>query len=216
MFNKRLFPCSQIMVALILCFYAMTTASAQTNTDTRQRLASASINVDTVGVPRLENDVFIVSLAEPKNTKMVAASSDIKSLTSLIAPRAARFNQLLLTAIDARLGAPYVYGSSGPNVFDCSGFVWSAFQSAGVSFERTSARNFWSQFAPVSKDEERKFGTLVFFNGLTHIGIVAEDGEGFYHASSSHGVTYSPFKGYWANRIDGFRRIPIAEQNLAE
>jgi peptidoglycan endopeptidase LytE len=215
MSNKKLFPCANLMFALMLGFSAVT-VNAQT-ADSRPRLASASTNFDPTGISRLENDVFIVSLAEAKPPAITApTTTDIKSLTSLVAPRAARFNQLLLTAIDARLGAPYVYGSSGPNVFDCSGFVWSAFQSAGIQFGRTSARSLWSEFAPVNKSEEHKFGTLVFFNNQTHIGIVAEDGEGFYHASCSHGVTYSPFKGYWENRIDGFRRAPLSEQNLAE
>jgi len=46
------------------------------------------------------------------------------------------------------------------------------------------------------------------------MGIVADE-NGFYHASSSKGVTYSPFKGYWENRITGFRRlVPAATQNL--
>jgi hypothetical protein len=48
----------------------------------------------------------------------------------------------------------------------------------------------------------------VFFNGLGHIGIVA-DTNGFYHASSSQGVTYSTFKGYWGKRIVGFRRMNL-------
>lgn len=59
---------------------------------------------------------------------------------------------------------------------------------------------------PVTGDDRYKFGTLVFLNRLGHMGIVADE-NGFYHASSSKGVTYSPFKGYWENRIVGFRRL---------
>lgn len=65
---------------------------------------------------------------------------------------------------------------------------------------------------PVTGNDRFKFGTLVFLNRLGHIGIVADE-NGFYHASSSKGVTYSPFKGYWENRIVGFRRLsPSAPQ----
>jgi hypothetical protein len=42
------------------------------------------------------------------------------------------------------------------------------------------------------------------------MGIVADE-NGFYHASSSKGITYSPFKGYWGNRIVGFRRLAKTE-----
>jgi cell wall-associated NlpC family hydrolase len=47
-------------------------------------------------------------------------------------------------------------------------------------------------------------------NRLGHMGIVADE-NGFYHASSSKGITYSPFKGYWEKRIVGFRRFVNTE-----
>ncbi len=49
---------------------------------------------------------------------------------------------------------------------------------------------------------------VVFLNGLGHMGIVADE-NGFYHASSSKGITYSKFEGYWANRIVGFRKLNL-------
>ncbi|HYJ91005.1 MAG TPA: NlpC/P60 family protein [Pyrinomonadaceae bacterium] len=113
----------------------------------------------------------------------------------------------MLGAIDSRLGIPYLYGAEGPNRYDCSGFVWAVFKEAGFNFDRSSAASYWKQFEPVSGDDAYKFGTLVFFNGLGHVGIVA-DKDGFYQASSSKGITYSKFEGYWEKRITGFRRVP--------
>ena len=113
----------------------------------------------------------------------------------------------MMNAIDSRLGIPYSYGAEGPNRYDCSGFVWSVFKEAGFSFDRSSAANYWNEFEPVTGDDRFKFGTLVFFNGLGHVGIVA-DKDGFYQASSSKGITYSKFEGYWEKRITGFRRVP--------
>jgi cell wall-associated NlpC family hydrolase len=111
----------------------------------------------------------------------------------------------LMAGIQARYGRPYHYGSTGPNSFDCSGFVYSVFNEAGINFPRSSVRSLWSASEPVYGDERFKFGTLVFLNGLGHMGIVADE-NGFYHASSSKGIMYSPFKGYWSSRIVGFRR----------
>ena len=113
-----------------------------------------------------------------------------------------------MPAIEAHLGATYRYNTTGPNTFDCSGFVWRAFQEAGVNFTRGPARSYWATFAAPAKDEQFKFGTLVFFSGLKHIGIVADE-HGFYHSSRHHGVVYSPFNDYWLSRIDGFRRVPV-------
>jgi len=112
----------------------------------------------------------------------------------------------IMNGIQSRYGIPYLYGSSGPNRYDCSGFVWAVFNDAGINFPRESARTLWAMAEPVAGDERFKFGTLVFLNGLGHMGIVADE-NGFYHASSSKGITYSPFKGYWESRIVGFRRL---------
>ena len=120
-----------------------------------------------------------------------------------------KFEPLLMAAIDQRLGSRYRWGATGPNRFDCSGFVWSIFQATGINFERVSARNLFVRFAAPPVEEQFKFGTLVFFSGLTHVGVVADE-HGFYHASRRHGVVYQEFTEYWLKHIDGFRRVPLA------
>lgn len=194
---QKLFPRTYAACAVV-CLLFVTTASAQ---ETRPRLTTAP-GTDARGSVRLESEPFIVSEAPDEEEFEVAA------------PKASGFhlagrNLVLMSAIEERLGTPYRLGAEGPYRFDCSGFVWSVFQSAGFNFERSSARNFWSQFAPAAEDEKYKFGTLVFFNHLGHVGIVADE-TGFYHASSSRGVVFSPFNEYWSKRIVGFRRVPLA------
>ena len=204
---KTLFP-RTLVACFALCLF---TSGAVAQTDlSRPRQVTQATQDD--GSNRLETDVFLVSEATPtSNTR--PAPELLKP--RLIAPRLFQFNQMMMSAIDVRIGAPYVYGTEGPRVFDCSGFVWSVFQSAGVNFERGSARGFWANFQPVSEDEKYKFGTLVFFNNLKHVGIVA-DANGFYHASTSQGVTYSPFNEYWSSRVTGFRRVPLPALTLAD
>lgn len=198
---KKLIP-RMLIVCFALC---LCTLNGFAQTDTRPRQVAKTLDAD--GTSRLESDVYLVSEVSP-------AAVDLLK-TPVGTPALLRFNQTMLSAIDARLGAPYVYGSMGPRTFDCSGFVWSVFRQAGISFERGSARTFWSQFEMPKPGEEYKFGTLVFFNNLKHIGIVADE-HGFYQASTSHGVTYSPFNDYWSERIVGFRRVPLPTQVLAE
>ena len=119
-----------------------------------------------------------------------------------------RYESQLMAAIDQRLGSPYRWGATGPNRFDCSGFVWSIFQATGITFERVSARHLFTRFEPAPVEDQFKFGTLVFFSGLKHVGVVADE-HGFYHASRRQGVIYSEFSEYWLKRIDGFRRVPL-------
>jgi hypothetical protein len=40
----------------------------------------------------------------------------------------------------------------------------------------------------------------VFFNGLSHVGVVADE-KGFYHASRHNGVVYATFEGYWESTL---------------
>ena len=143
--------------------------------------------------------------AKPKPTIDVAPTIGISNAAFL------KFEPLLMTAIDQRLGSPYRWGATGPNRFDCSGFVWSIFQASGITFDRESARGLFAHLEPAPEGQQYKFGTLVFFSGLTHVGVVADE-HGFYHASRRHGVIYSEFNEYWLKRIDGFRRVPLPVQ----
>ena len=164
-----------------------------------------------VARPALTNKIIVVnpeSNSEPL-VKRTVSSTAVNAPSAVAAGRTAYGSSTsvrLDQAIKSRYGIRYRYGSTGPNTYDCSGFVWSAFQEAGITFTRASVRSLWAQSEPVSGDDRFKFGTLVFLNGLGHMGIVADE-NGFYHASSSKGITYSPFKGYWSDRIVGFRRL---------
>jgi cell wall-associated NlpC family hydrolase len=156
----------------------------------------------------------VSSFAQTSPTELAVAMAAAVSESPSSSPSSSgfiKFEPLLMTAIDQRLGSRYRWGATGPNRFDCSGFVWSIFQASGINFERASARNLFARFEPVPEGEQFKFGTLVFFSGLRHVGIVVDE-HGFYHASRHKGVIYSEFDEYWLKRIDGFRRVPLPVQ----
>lgn len=122
---------------------------------------------------------------------------------------------LLYQAINKRLGIRYRFFGTDDRGYDCSGFVWRVFHDAGSSFERVAARTLWHQLPEVAAGETAQFGTLVFFNGLKHVGIV-RDAFTFYHSSRSQGVTLSTFAGYWGSRITGYRRAPFQLTELPD
>jgi len=160
-----------------------------------------------------EDEPVIVSVAT--NGAPAEEPKSLKNFTFKTTPLLARFQPQLIGAIEERLGSRYHWGSTGPYTFDCSGFVWSSFHSAGIDFERGSARNLWSRFEAPAPEEQFKFGTLVFFNRQHHVGIVVDE-NGFYHASRHHGVVYAKFEGYWGKHIDGFRRVPVPVVTVAQ
>jgi cell wall-associated NlpC family hydrolase len=181
---------------LVVSFAFLLTAgvAAQSSESDSRKTGTA---VDSNGATRLETEMSTPPSMEERRPRTGGANA----VTG-------RFDQLLLTAMQSHLGATYHYTGTGPDSFDCSGFVWRSFQDIGLNFQRGPARSYWATFAVPPKGEEFKFGTLVFFSGLAHVGIVA-DGHGFYHSSRHHGVIYSPFNDYWLSRVDGFRRVPL-------
>lgn len=186
------------------------------NAATKVRRQSMSLPTNTSRRTALTNDIVVVSTAQNYQplVKKTASSRPTNPIPSNYVSKISYspvFSQKLLQSIQTKIGIPYRYGSTGPTSYDCSGLVWSVFQDAGFNFERTSARTLWQNSEPVEGDDRFKLGTLVFFNGLAHVGIVA-DVDGFYQASSSQGVTYSTFEGYWGKRIVGFRRMKIESQ----
>ena len=203
MFRKNQFP--YVLAACMVLSMFPIMAAAQSG-ETRDRQVSQTTRG--LNLSPLDNDPVIVSLA---------SAEDIKASKPLItkSARNLQFRDLITAAIDDRLGARYRWGASGPSAFDCSGFVWSTFQSVGIDFERSNARTLWDRFSAPLPGEEYKFGTLVFFRNLAHVGIVADE-HGFYHASRSHGVVYSPFNEYWLSRLDGFRKVPMVAPTTAD
>jgi len=175
------------------------------------------LSTQVISRPALESKIVLVStqpVAQPlvmKTGSSMPTNAPMASKAVYAPTVSAKLDQ----AIKTRYGTRYRYGSTGPYAYDCSGFVWSAFQEAGINFDRASVRSLWEQSEPVSGDDRYKFGTLIFLNGLGHMGIVADE-NGFYHASSSKGITYSPFKGYWESRIVGFRRLKTQTQPVAK
>lgn len=201
MLFKKIFP-----YALAACFafgLFPSSASAQSGEIRQRQVAQVT---ETFNLSAIDNDPVIISLA---------SAEDIKAAKPIAAKGNLPFQELMTAAIGERLGSPYHWGATGPSAFDCSGFVWSAFHAAGIDFERGSARTLWSRFAEPAPQEQYKFGNLVFFSNLAHVGIVVDE-KGFYHASRHHGVVYSPFNDYWVSRIDGFRRVPVPSQATAD
>ncbi len=186
---------------------------SSTTDKTKSLTSSTPLNSPTRR-PTLTNQLIVAAppVQQPLVKKTGSSSPMFAAAASMAAGKlvySSSVSSRIMRGIESRYGIPYLYGSSGPNRYDCSGLVWSVFGEAGLGFTRSSARTLWSMSVPVDGDERYKFGTLVFLNRLGHMGIVADE-NGFYHASSSKGVTYSPFKGYWEKRIVGFRRLPMS------
>ena len=116
------------------------------------------------------------------------------------------------STIGKYLGHPYVWGATGFKSFDCSGFVWRVLYENGVLMKRTTARKLYMILPVAKKEEQWNFGTLIFFDDLTHVGIV-DSAQAFYHAQMIHGTERSPMTPFWRRKIYGFRTLPMRPQS---
>ncbi|MFJ5232733.1 C40 family peptidase [Kitasatospora sp. NPDC088391] len=69
-----------------------------------------------------------------------------------------------------QLGKDYVWGGSGPDVFDCSGLTSQAWLHAGRAIPRTSQEQ-WAQLKHVPLNQIRPGDLIVYYVGATHIGM---------------------------------------------
>ena len=108
------------------------------------------------------------------------------------------------------IGSRYVYGASGPNSFDCSGFTSYVFKLHGVSLSRT-AKGQYSNGTAVARGDLQP-GDLVMFgpsvSGINHVGIYIGGGQIVHAANPSRGVTIDTINsGYYNNNYVGARRV---------
>jgi cell wall-associated NlpC family hydrolase len=67
-----------------------------------------------------------------------------------------------IAAASTQLGKPYVYGGSGPDVWDCSGLTQWAYRQAGVALPRTAAEQYLAVATKVPLGELEP-GDLLFW-----------------------------------------------------
>lgn len=86
----------------------------------------------------------------------------------------------ILKLAASKRGTPYVYGATGPNAFDCSGFTAWVFAHLGVNLPHHAA----SQVGDTRIVRNPRPGDLVFFGdggGVYHVAIYAGHGQ-IWHA----------------------------------
>lgn len=112
----------------------------------------------------------------------------------------------------SKLGKPYVFGSNGPNSYDCSGLLMVAYGAVGLSLPHSACNIGYGIGKKVSRDELER-GDIVCFNTVAdgdlvdHVGIYLGGGS-FLHASSGQGrVVISTLTGFYANAFSWGRSV---------
>ena len=120
---------------------------------------------------------------------------------------------LIETATD-NIGVRYKAGGTTRNGFDCSGLVFTTFESQNIKLPRSSYDQ--AKIGKIIKFDDAKKGDLIFFktnksNQINHVGLITEANSSeikFVHSSTSKGVIISSTKeAYYKNSFVQVNRI---------
>lgn len=94
----------------------------------------------------------------------------------------------IVTLAKQYLGCPYVHGRSGPDAFDCSGFVKFIFGHYGFNFPNSSSyfRSMPEKYAKVVSEKDAKPGDIISWAG--HVGIYVGHGKVIHALNPRTGV----------------------------
>lgn len=122
----------------------------------------------------------------------------------------------VLTTARLMIGVHYTYGGHSPATgFDCSGLVYYAHKTHGISLPRTARAQYG--FADSIPREALRPGDLMFFRTsgrrVSHVGLYLGPGRFLHAPGSGKHVTVADYRStYWRARFAGAGRIPQAQR----
>ena len=111
--------------------------------------------------------------------------------------------QALRWALTKR-GDPYVWGGSGPNVFDCSGLVMWAYGKVGISLPHFTGLQ-WNAGVHVSRSQLRPGDLVFFFPDISHVGLYVGDGLMLDAPQTGEVVQIQPV--FWSDYVGAVRIV---------
>ncbi len=103
----------------------------------------------------------------------------------------------LIALAKTKIGCKYVYGSKGPNTFDCSGFVYWCLKQVGVeqSYITSYSWRTVGKYKKITDFNSIKKGDVVVVYG--HVGLAAGNGEVIDASSSAGEIVYRTMGDWW-------------------
>ena len=112
-------------------------------------------------------------------------------------PVASSVGQRIADIAKSKVGAPYSWGASGPNAFDCSGLTSWAHRQVGKNIPRTSSAQA-NAGKKVSLNALQPGDVISYYGGASHVAIYIGNGKIVHALNSSNPV-----------RIDNLHMMPV-------
>ncbi|WP_441246509.1 NlpC/P60 family protein [Kitasatospora sp. McL0602] len=166
---------------------------AESKQQVQQRLTKAQRLLDSLGAT--ERARLVAQDAQEAETR-ATRGTDRLDLGSQ--PASSERAAAALAAAIGKIGSPYVYGSTGPRTFDCSGLMYWSWRQAGVSLPRTSQEQAHAG-QRISLSEARPGDLVLFYKDSHHVGMYAGGGV----------VVHAPYPGARV-RFESVSAMPVS------
>lgn len=208
-FQLQLYELGYLKRDQITGYYGSATVEAVKSFQKRNKLSqdgkAGEKTIDTINSPKVR-----VSASKEASIKREKEKEAAEAKTKSKETRIDAF----ISVAKSKLGCSYKLGESGPDRFDCSGFVYYCLRQSHVYCLRMNANGFSqnTDWPKVSGFEDIKRGDLLFFKisgrrGVGHVGIYLGDGE-MIDASTAEGkvVIRSCTTNFWKRNYVCARR----------
>ncbi|GAA3726274.1 hypothetical protein GCM10022422_04600 [Flavobacterium ginsengisoli] len=155
--------------------------------------------------------LLAIAFTSCKSTSTAVSKSGTKSESKK--ENKALVNTLIEKATD-NIGVRYKAGGTTKSGFDCSGLVYTTFESENIQLPRSSYDQ--AKIGKIIPLNDAKKGDLIFFKTnksrqINHVGLITEvnsDEIKFVHSSTSKGVIISSTKeAYYKNSFEQVNRV---------
>ena len=139
----------------------------------QQRLAFLAASTVTVSKKKLKEVVAASSATVTKDAHATVTTD--KHAAVPVGSTASNSAQVAVRFALAQRGKPYVYATSGPNSYDCSGLTAAAWQAAGVSIPHQSGQQYRIG-QHVSRSQLQPGDLVFFYSPIHHVALYIGNG----------------------------------------
>jgi len=164
----------------------------------QQRLADLQAEEEAAATAAAEASAARSASASRGEDRSETASSSSSSDSTSTAAGSGRASSAVSAAL-SKVGSSYVFGSTGPSSFDCSGLMYWAYSQAGISLPRSSGAQYSGAGSRVSISDLKPGDLVFYYSPISHVGMYIGGGRIVHAANPRSGVT-----------VAGLRSMPIS------
>lgn len=124
-------------------------------------------------------------------------------------PSGSNIGTTVVQYVEAQLGKPYVFATSGPNSFDCSGLTAAGYQAAGISIPHNSLLQ-WNTCQRVQEADLQPGDIIFYYDTVHHCAIYVGLGQLVEASEPGVPVHQIPVYNNAQNPIHGYGRYTHA------